>query len=132
MRQFLLPFIPMALIAPASAAVEQVRVLDQTGYMPSGLFMFILAVLFVSLVVSYRWNDEMAGFVSIGSGFMAIWTSRSVDYVTGVVYSSSTTTVVHTIYRPDIITLFAGICFVLAILNILRIYVLSKQGGVGQ
>ena len=114
------------------AAVEQVRVLDQTGYMPSGLFMFILAVLFVSLVVSYRWNDEMAGFVSIGSGFMAIWTSRSVDYVTGVVYSSSTTTVVHTIYRPDIITLFAGICFVLAILNILRIYVLSKQGGVGQ
>lgn len=114
--------------SPVSAAVEQIRVIDQTGYMPSGLFMFILAVLFCSLVISYRYNDEMSAFISIGTGFMAMWTSRMVDYVTGVSYTSSTTTVVHTIYRPDIITLFSGICFVLAILNTYRIYVLSKQG----
>jgi len=129
MRKYILPLLAPILISPASAAVEQIRVLDQTGYMPSGLFMFMLAVMFISLVVSYRYNDEMAGFVSLGAGFICVWTSRAVDYITGISYTSTTTTVVHTIYRPDILTVFSGICFVLALLNLYRVYVLSKATG---
>ena len=114
--------------AVSAATVTPITVLDQRGYMPSGLFMLLIVIMLATLVVAYRYNDEMCGFISIGVSFMVLWTSRAVDYVTGVSTDSATITVIHTIYQPDIITVFAGICFVLAFLNVYRIYLLSKQG----
>jgi len=130
MRKVFLLLVILALITPlASAATAAPYILlDQRGYMPSGLFMFISAVALVSLVASYRWLDEMCGFISIATSFIMMWTSRTIDYVTGVaIDSTSAISVVHTIYKPDTITLFAGICFVLALLNLYRLYILSKQ-----
>jgi hypothetical protein len=126
-------FLLSALFFVQSVSAETVKpltIIDQRGYIPSGLFMFIMAVALVSLVASYRWNDEMTGFISIMASFAAMWTSRAVDYVTGVaVNSSADITVVHTIYHPDILTVITGICFVLSLLNVYRIYLLAKQDG---
>lgn len=119
----------LLVLAPASAYVEQVNVLDQrTDVMPSGLFMFFAAVAVISLVVAYRWNDEMAEFIALAAGFIVMWTSRHIDYTTGIAYNTTTTTVVHTIVQPDIATLFGGICFLLALFNLLRLILLSRQG----
>jgi hypothetical protein len=117
-------FLLSALFFVQSVSAETVKpltIIDQRGYIPSGLFMFIMAVALISLVASYRWNDEMTGFISIMASFAAMWTSRAVDYVTGVA--------VNTIYHPDILTVITGICFVLSLLNVYRIYLLSKQDG---
>lgn len=115
-----------ALVCSASAAVEHVYILNTKGYTPVGLFMFIYAVLIALLIISYHWNDELSGALAIGAGLIAMWTSRSVDYVDGIAVTSGTTTVVHSIFQPDIFTVFALIMFILAILNLYRIWLVEK------
>jgi len=129
MRKYLIPLAIMFMaVHPATAATNQIYVLDQTGYIPSGLFMFISVIAVATLIAAYRWVDDMCGILSVAASFMLLWTSRMVDYATGVVVNSdSSISVIHTVYKPDILTAFGIVCLVLAILNGYRIYVLSKQ-----
>ena len=126
---FLLLVLLLAIIGIGSAqTVQPFTILDQRGYMPSGLFLFIAAVAILALVVSYRWKDEMVGLIAIIASFVMLWTSRAVDYVTGItIDASSNVTIVHTIYHPEILTVVSGILFVLAILNEYLLYLQWKQ-----
>ena len=130
MRKILILLAILLAVTSASArTIEQNAVIDQRGYMPSGLFMFISAVALISLVISYRWNDEMCGFISVAMSFVMLWTSRAVDYVTGITVNSSSSDVVivHTIYHPEILTVIAIFCFLLSLANLYRIYLISQQ-----
>lgn len=70
----------------------------------------------------------MCGAIAIATWFMAMWTSRVIDFFSGTVMDTSTTiSVTHTIYHPEIVTVFSAICFIIAILNEIRIYVLSQR-----
>lgn len=128
MRKILLLLTSLILIPFTSATTaSEITLLDQHGYMPSSLFMFIAVVTMATIILAYKWLDDMCAIISVAAGFVMLWTSRSIDYVTGIaIDSTSTIVVVHTVYKPDIISLFAGICFVLALLNAYRLYVLSK------
>lgn len=130
MRKILILLVLCAMIAPLASAItaNQVVVLDQRGYMPSGLFIFVFATALVSLVISYHWDDEMSGFIAIMTAFAAMWTSRAIDYVTGVSMNvAGDINIVHTIYKPDIMTLMALILFIISLLNEYRIYVLYSN-----
>ena len=126
----ILPALLLLVVSPASAVnVTSVTHLDQTGYMPSSLFMVVLLIAIATLVISYRYNDEMCGAIAIVTWFVAMWTSRAIDYTSGTVMdTSSNINVAHTIYHPEILTVFCLICFVISILNELRIYLLSQHG----
>lgn len=116
------------LAAPASAVVQQVNVLDQrTDVMPWWLFEFFAALTVITLIIGYRYNDEMSGFLALGAGFITAWSSRHIDEVSGISYNSTAPTVIHTTYQPDIATIFGIICFILAFANLVRLYVLSKK-----
>lgn len=127
--RLLLPF--LLLVSPVSAInATPVFRLDQYGYMPINLFIFIMSIAVITLIVSYRWNDEMCGAIAIATWFMSMWTSRAIDYLTGTIaLSADTISISHTIYHPEILTVFCAICFVISILNEIRIYVLAKQTG---
>lgn len=119
----------LLLISPVSAVTATPVVhLDQTGYMPSALFMFILGIAVVTLIFSYHFNDEMCGAIAIATWFITMWTSRAIDFMSGTIALDSTTiSVTHAIYHPEIITILSIVCFIIAILNEVRIYVLSGQ-----
>lgn len=62
------------------------------------------------------------------TAFAAAWTSRGIDYVTGVaIDSTSAISVVHTIYQPDTVTAMAIILFIVSLLNEYRIILLYRD-----
>lgn len=122
---------------------NRTEVLDQAGYIPLELFLFIAVSALVTLCVAYRFADEMCGMLSIIFSFAAMLASRVIDKVTSygvtsqVALTNAQGTAVqsheyvsmesHTIYHPEVLTIIFAICFILSILNIYRIYLLSKQ-----
>jgi len=121
--------LPFLLVSPVSAAnVTQKVLIEQNGYIPSWLFLFVASVAISALIVGYRYKDDMCSLIAIMFSFISMWTSRAIDSVTGVgIDTTSTITVVHTIYHTEIITVACLVLFILSLLNGYLVYTLSKR-----
>ncbi len=135
MRRLFLIAATLVLLAPSVSAVtvSASTLLEQNGYIPSNIFMFMFALAIVTLVASYRYSDDMCGIIAIMASFITMWTSRTIDYVTGVaIDSTSQVTVIHTLYHNELVTISALIVFILSLLNGYRIYLkINSDSGRG-
>jgi hypothetical protein len=121
---------------------NRTEVIDKTGYTPLPIFLFVAIAALCLLIFSYRYNNDLTGWLAIAFSLGTAISSRTIDIVTSsgvtsqVAITEATKIVqsheyvsmeMHTIYHPEFLTVIYAICFILSILNVYRIHLISQQ-----